>query len=286
MGYWHAVVARVAVVHLVREAHGPGPFEAFLRAYRRHPAGVEHDLIVVWKGFRDLAVLNSYRRQAADLRFESLRVRDWGYDIRAYGVALRRFSHEYFCFLNSFSEPLVADWLALLFRHAQQPDIGLAGATGSWESMYRNCFLPPPPGPTRATPALPWPFARRLLCRVLFPPFPNWHLRTNAFVIRRSLALPCWPRWIVGKRHAYLFENGRWSLTRRIMALGLRVVVVGRDGRAYPPPEWPRSRTYRSGRQENLLVADRQTRSYAEADPATQRWLANLAWGDAAVADS
>ncbi|MEJ5238021.1 hypothetical protein [Limisphaera sp. VF-2] len=283
MRYWHAAVARIAVVHLVREAHGPAPFEAFLRAYRRHPAGVEHDLIFVWKGFRDLAVLDSYRRRAADLVFQAFSVRDWGYDIRAYGVALRRLSHEYFCFLNSFSEPLVADWLALLFRHAQQPDVGLAGATGSWESMYRNCFLPSPPGLTGAPPVLRWRFARRILCRVMFPPFPNWHVRTNAFVVRRSLALECWPRWIFCKRHAYLFENGRWSLTRRILARGLRVVVVGRDGRAYLPQEWPGSRTYRSGRQENLLVADRQTRAYEEADPATRHWLADLAWGEAAV---
>ena len=275
-------MARIAVVHLVREAHGLEPWETFLQAYRRNPAGLEHDLVVLWKGFGRPESVEHYHKAGADVVRHSLRVADWGYDIRAYGVALRRFSQEYFCFLNSFSEPLVANWLALLFEHAQRPEVGLAGATGSWESLYRNCFVPCPAGAPAAARVLPWQFLRRLLCRICFPPFPNWHLRTNAFVIRRQLALHCWPRWILGKRHAYLFENGRWSLTRRVLRLGLQVVVVGRDGRAYLPPEWPRSRTYRSGRQENLLVADRQTRQYATADLVTRQWLAHLAWGDAA----
>jgi len=275
---------RVAVVHIVREFNGLEPFVRFLNAYRANPPGQAHELVLVWKGFKHTGALEEYLKQARDVEFRSLQVPDWGYDIGTYGTVLRRLDHEYFCFLNSFSEPLAPGWLASLWKFAQEPCVGMSGATGSWESLHRNHLLRPPTG-AGSGPRTPLStLTRRAVCKALFPGFPNWHLRTNAFVIRRELALKYWPKWILCKRHSYLFESGRWSITRRVLKLGLQVVVVGRDGRAYLPQEWPRSRTFRSGSQENLLVADRQTREFEAADPATRRWLAYLAWGDAAEA--
>jgi hypothetical protein len=58
--------------------------------------------------------------------------------------------------------------------------------------------------------------------------------------------------------------------------------VVGRDGAAYEPAEWPNSRTFRVDEQENLLVADNRTDEYASADAATRAALRRMAWGDAA----
>jgi hypothetical protein len=68
-------------------------------------------------------------------------------------------------------------------------------------------------------------------------------------------------------------------LTRQVQSLGLETLVVGRDGRAYPPEQWPASATFRSGGQVNLLVADRRTREYAEAPPELRAQLERLAWG-------
>jgi hypothetical protein len=84
----------------------------------------------------------------------------------------------------------------------------------------------------------------------------------------------------VDKRAAYLLESGRQSLTRRIQEQGLRAVVVGRDGRDYDVEEWPASRTFRSGDQGNLLVADNQTRDYQTASPSRRRRLSRDTWGE------
>ena len=91
--------------------------------------------------------------------------------------------------------------------------------------------------------------------------------------------LMLWPRCVLTKRGAYLFENGKHSLTKRVMRQGLKMIVVGRDGKGYEKEEWNRSGTFRQRNQENLLVADNQTRRYANADEAARNHLARAAWG-------
>lgn len=59
----------------------------------------------------------------------------------------------------------------------------------------------------------------------------------------------------------------------------MKVLVVGRDGVAYPPERWRESATFRSGDQRNLLIADNRTEQYAAADPRFKRTLEEMAWG-------
>ena len=82
------------------------------------------------------------------------------------------------------------------------------------------------------------------------------------------------------KRDTYLLESGRRSITRQILERGLRAVVAGRDGRAYGVKDWAASRTYRSGEQDNLLVADRRTEDWLAASPRLRRRLSRDAWGE------
>ena len=42
----------VAVIYLFRFAEGESPVSRFLRSYRKHPAGIDHDFYVAFKGFR------------------------------------------------------------------------------------------------------------------------------------------------------------------------------------------------------------------------------------------
>ena len=70
-------------------------------------------------------------------------------------------------------------------------------------------------------------------------------------------------------------------MTRQIGRRGLTVLVVGGDGVAYSPLEWPMSRTYRSGDQQNLMIADNRTEMYSRADPQGKELMRWLIWGDA-----
>lgn len=116
-----------------------------------------------------------------------------------------------------------------------------------------------------------------------FPPFPNAHVRTNAFVMERERFLRFVGRPAVTRLDTSRLESGPASLTRLVRQSGLGVRVVGRDGRAYAPADWPRSRTFRLGAQDNLLVSDNRTRDYERSSQGWQTTHAWLAWGEPAI---
>jgi hypothetical protein len=220
-------------------------------------------------------------------------VPDAGYDIAAYFAAARALGQRYLCFLNSFSVLLAPDWLAILEAHASRDGAGLAGATGSWLSRYSAVVSPGPANPEPAAlkrALLAWlPVARparnlllRPIYRRLFAPFPNYHVRTNGFLVRREALLGLRAPASNTKFATYLFESGLASLTRQLAAAGAEPVVAGRDGKAYAAPDWHLSNTFWQSDQENLLIADNQTDLYQRGSPEMRRYLSVHAWGDRA----
>ncbi len=281
------MTGRICVAHLVRRHNGVEPLNRFLQSYLRHPAGRDHELLLILKGF-GRTLPRDFESVVSAVRHRRIWVPDVRFDIGAYDVAVHTGEHELYFLLNSFSVILCDDWLQGLSKHIEQPRIAAVGATGSFETL-----LPRLPDGSEATyPPLLWPLRRKWRQRRRWRreldfglPFPNPHLRTNAFLIRastwRSLRLPS-----LRKRYeANLFEAGRFGLSNQLAAMGLRPLVVGRDGLAYEVPQWPMSRTFRSGLQENLLVADNRTEKYLRSDAEKRRALALRTWGDAALAD-
>jgi len=176
------------------------------------------------------------------------------------------------CFLNSYSVVLADNWLGHLARAAELPEVGLVGATGSWETQAKLVHGS----------AMHWAYQLAKLRAKWrdFPHFPNPHIRTTAFMLERQTALELELDRVHDKYAAYLLESGRRSITRQIQERGLRAVVVGRDGRACDVEEWPGSHTYRAGEQKNLLVADNRTDDWQRATPEMRRRLSRHAWGE------
>lgn len=241
-------------------------------------------------------------------------------DLAAYFQAAARLEHDRVCFLNSYSEPLVDGWLARLEDAATGTGAAMVGATCSWAShsshvryllglggayaaaygardATKEVFAPsgppdvladgPPAGqPTRRGRRSPAEVVRAgvLLTRQLtqFPAFPDPHLRTNGFLVERRMMLRIAAGRLRDKTDTYALESGRRSLTRQVLRAGGRVMAVGSDGHAYSPEDWPRSRTFWQSSQENLLIADNQTRSYERGDMDVRRMLSAHAWGDRA----
>jgi len=71
---------------------------------------------------------------------------------------------------------------------------------------------------------------------------------------------------LLTKIQALLLESGRWSITRQIQLMSLRVIVVGRDGIGYEKYQWNISNTFWQGTQANLMISDNQTRKYDVRD--------------------
>ncbi len=287
------MAGHLGVVHLVREINGLEPFERFLASYEAMPAGIEHKLIVLCKGFPQDTLPGTYLERLVSHDPTVLMVEDDGFDIGPYWIAARQLNLDTFCFLNSFSVIRDQGWLAKLVGHLG-PSIGAVGATGSWAShssravknMWTAMFLPPwkeapLPLPQRRMSLRDraWLVKRSFETRRIFPPFPNVHLRTNAFVMRRDVMLMVDVGHLSTKDDAWGFESGRTGLTRQLMSRDLDVLVVGRDGHAYPPQEWPQSCTFHAGDQQNLLVSDNQTEKFMALPPDIRTQWGHDTWG-------
>jgi len=297
-------MAEVSVVHLVRRKNGLAPFERFLASYREHPAGVAHELVIIFKGFTFGGDTQAYDRLLADVPHRRIYLADYGLDLRPYFKAVAMLEHRYLCFLNSYSRILGGDWLAKLHSLASAKGVGVVGATASYQSFStgsseRDRML------REMSPAarLRWRIGhvfKDMQARLIaqrgaawllgcagvwdpawyFPPFPNYHVRTNAFMASRDTLSRVRIGPVLFKLSAFMFESGRDSLTNQLMRLGLRPMMVGRDGTGYEKEHWHVANVFRQGNQENLLVADNQTDLYAMADAGGRAELSRLAWGE------
>ncbi len=239
---------RLAAVHLVRQCNGVDCFRRFIASYRAMDEPLAHDLVVIFKGFEGHDK-GPYLELLEGIAHTGVDVADTGFDIGPYLEVARQSEHARMCFLNSFSVLLAPGWLSKLDRAlSEMPKAGIVGATGSYE----------PAGPDA--------------------PFPNYHVRTNGFLIARELLLDLEVWEMRDKPDVSRFEAGPRSLTRQIMQRGLEPYIVDRDGVAYAKENWEASGTFRSGEQEKLLIADNRTNAWLEADPETREWLRRLAW--------
>lgn len=280
---------KIGVVHLARAANGTEPLRSFLDSYRSHSAGIDHDLIIVLKGFQP-PLSSEYEQILNGLRHERRFMPDRGLDLDIYFHIARTTHQDVLCFLNSHSVILAHGWLANLHRALLQDGVGLVGATGSCGSLrgYEN------PVSSVRRPAwkrsllrwFPW---LKTVARIVrsgrdrrwraFDPFPNCHVRTNSFMLRRETALRVHFRPTRTKFDAWLVESGRHGLTRQILEMGRRSLVVDRDGRTYEVDRWYESNTFWRLNQEKLMVADNQSRAYEVADAEERERLSIFAWG-------
>lgn len=292
-------MSSIAVIHLVWAPLGIEPFRKFIQSYIRHPAGIDHDLIVLFKGFSSDEETIEYKRLLKDVEYSSLFLKNTGFDINAYRIAANKSNHDYFCFLNSSSVILDNDWLVKLYNYASQPTVGLVGATGSYESTYCSPISGLKSSEDRTTywrrfMSCDRSFYRRLIkvfnsirFRLLYyywyGPFPNYSIRTNAFMIsKKVLNRIKWGK-LVSRSDTLRFESGRRSPSKQIVKMGYELLVVGRNGRAYKRDAFHESNTFRTCNQENLLVADNRTDEYFKADSDRRKYLATITWGDKAM---
>ena len=332
----------IAVVYLARSADGSvSDFEPFITSYRQHDAGIPHDLIIVRKGLHQrpgsqaalTEMLNGIPHRAVD-------VLDDGFDIQAYLKVTPYLRHDRVCFLNTFSQIAAGNWLRSLNTPLDRDDVGMTGATGSYESLFTSLFflykvvwltsvqsiqyspkiaeqfreiLSGQAGNWLGKRGSIWRQIKRELARPilgrpfdtdeieagfgmqwetltrpggpLFPfrdfrPFPNPHLRSNAFMISRQLLIDLDFKLDNTKSATNRFESGPDGLPTGLAHRGLSSVLVGADGVGYEVADWPKSVTFRLGDQANVLVTDNQTRGFAAMSKWQRALHVRMTWGD------
>ncbi|WP_316189367.1 hypothetical protein [Bradyrhizobium sp. SZCCHNS1054] len=331
----------LGVIYLARATEGLDAFRRFAESYTSHPAGTEHDLVVIYKGFTSNEDLNAARRLFSGISQLGIELDDSGFDIGSYLLAAERLAHRHLVFLNTHSTIEQAHWLCHLYRHGRSDGCGIAGAMGSYESLYNSIsyleavifaaaeatgrqaeqlarhfdFLLPRFRPDWYKPAqknglltrflaqaaniasrrrqrdrlrrfgslrgsaLIWPGAPEFDIQD-FPQFPNPHVRSNGFLVRREHFLTLRDIDFKSKQDANLFESGRNSITAKFRRAGLAAILVGANGDAFQIEDWPSSRTFRLDDQSNLLIADNHTRAFAAMSEGSKSAHTLMTWGE------
>jgi hypothetical protein len=249
-------VKSIALAYLARGAdeNHAQKFRNFVLSYKAFRPGIQHKLFIIFKGFVDSRHLSEGMEVFSSLEFTPVHTDDLSFDIGAYLATAKQIDAERICFLNTSTEIASHNWLAKLSNNLDVKNVGLVGATGSFESLS--------------------PIDQQI------PPFPNIHIRSNAFMIERNHLIDILSRYAIRtKRDAYYVESGPASITRLTLRLGLSALIVGRDGRGYHPESWPRSWTFRQGDQSNLLVKDNVTRVFEQSTWTERRELSMKTWG-------
>lgn len=188
---------RIAVIYLFRKGDSPDEMERFLASYKKHPAGMEHSFYLFYKGI--------------DFEYHFYNICNLGRDLYSYRTIANRLpDYEYLVFFNSHTEIICDNWLREMMK--QTPQCSLVGTSFSQESFYTNA--------KGRFSLLNW------LRKLLYHEYPNYHIRTNGFLIERKLMLQVWPRWLFTKQLCYLFESGKNNLTNRVNRLGFKTITV------------------------------------------------------------
>lgn len=280
MFYGELDVSDICVAHLVRKKNGLEPFRHFLTSYLELPAGVDHDLLILYKGFYRKSDIAPYEQLLNNIPHSCLMFADFGFDLRPYFVATEKYRSQYFCYLNSWSVIQDKDWLLKLYRHINQPGVGLVGATG-WPSVPPALL---PPNKNR-------PLWRRLLMPLVWKLIryrygmyydyaPQYYIRTNGFIIARENMMRIHRGLILTKMHTCRLESGKNSITKQVEKMGLKCLVVGKNGVSYDKKEWHISHTFWSGAQDNLLISDNLTRKFDIASVEDRQEYEFFAWGN------
>lgn len=253
----------------------------FLASYKQFRAGYPHRLIFLLKGFTEELPIG-LAKMLSEVPHTKMQCPDYGFDLGSYFFGSGLVVENLVMCTNSFSVLNGDEWLLKLLNAYGRPQVGLVGASGSWESLSSYFLSQASHGPSLGCAGM-LGVAKAVLVGLpllsLFPAFPNAHLRTNGFLINRLTFLSMRPLIVRTKLDAWLFESGRYSMTRQVMKRGKEVLVVGRDGVAFQPVHWDSSQTFWQGSQDNLLIQDNRTVAYEKADERFRAVKSIAAWG-------
>lgn len=222
----------------------------FLDSYKALPAGKEHSLVVIAKNWTDKKAYEELQILVKSHGGRIIDLPDDGYDFGAYFRVSKMLKSEYVLFLGSSIEIAFKDWLLKLYRAFESDEsFQLVGAMGSWGDSKRETF-------------------------------PNYHVRTCSFMIKRELFLEyaSTQTFPTTKEDTYEMEHGKTSLTNFIFNKGFNAVIVNCDGNIFMPDEWAFSQTFRSPHWKSLF-ADKQSLFYLTLDEQNRASAEIAVWG-------
>ena len=104
----------IGVFYLARGSNPLDLTRRFAESYLNCPAGTDHTLTLICKGFQNQRQFDEHCSLFGGLEPSVIEVPDTGYDIGAYRAALRASKYDLFCLMNSHSIIRAPGWLKYL----------------------------------------------------------------------------------------------------------------------------------------------------------------------------
>lgn len=231
--------------------YGLDVVKTFIDTYQKNPAGMEHNFHIIAKNWTDKEDYEEICKIAEKNNAKIIDLPDDGFDIGAYFRAAKILTGEYVFFIGSNIEILSNDWLLKIYNgFKSDKKIQLAGPMGSWATGYSGRF-------------------------------PNPHIRTNSFLIKRSLFLEyaSTQKFPQTKEDTWALEHCSNSLSNYILKKGYRISVVNADGEVFSLAEWDKSRTYATPDADKPILTDKWARKYYTADETLKLKIEMVNWG-------
>ena len=188
--------SKVGVVYLSWMPFGTDYFKRFLDSYQKYVPAYPHQLVVVFNGVSKVndSVKEAFLQVLKEVRLSHFVQIEFpsGQDVEIYKRIADTTDFDYLLFLNTYSVILADQWLKIYFDNMNE-GVGLLGATGSFASYKASInrqskvLLKSKISLKDKWGILKYLFKLNILYGAQFPSFPNPHIRTNAFFIKRSL---------------------------------------------------------------------------------------------------
>lgn len=225
--------------------------ESFLNSYKTKSAGIKHSLTIIVKNCTNRVSFDRVCCLVEELNARIIELPDDGWDFGAYFRVAKVIEGEYVFFCGTYLLIKSENWLLNFYNAFNNDDsIQLAGPMGSWGDSKLERF-------------------------------PNYHIRTTAFMLKRQLFLEyiSTQKFPVEKEDTYGFEHGENSLTNFVLNKGYKAVVVDCEGKVFAPENWDESKTFRNPEASKSIFTDRHTAAYDIVEPSHREMLERAAWG-------
>lgn len=233
--------------------YGIETVENFLNSYKKHPAGIEHNLVIIAKNWTDKSLFTQLYNLAKENNAKLIDLPDNGLDFGAYFRVSKILKNEYIFFLGSNIEILTDKWLLYSYKAFENDNqVQIMGPMGSWEKGKMGAKS-----------------------------FPNYHIRTCSFMINRKLFLEyaATQKFPKTKEDTWKLEHGQQSLTKFVLDKGYKAVIVDSEGKVFNPENWISSMTYMHPDACKSYLSDKWARKYYEHDEHNRVALETIIWG-------
>lgn len=203
---------KIGVIYLLRKGNDLSLLCNFLNSYIKYNAGIEHDLIIIFKGYKKIDSKNDIESLLSKIKYQSIYIDDIGFDLDAYFNTAKKMPYDYFLFFNSYSIIQSEKWLLKFYTLCLLDNVGIVGASGSFESPLRNWrdqyfskkrfFFKPQINTLKLIKHL-------IYLYIHYCNFPNPHIRTNAFMISSNNLKKIKYKSILDRSQALILECGK-----------------------------------------------------------------------------